>query len=105
MKMHFGLPSGNYNIVLNKDDLEQLLSKGILCISVGRTTCTTDRACINRNGDGLNFLDEKEVYNDLRFYLEEPVADLKSGDWSVQFLDIILDESCGVKMHEKEEEK
>ena len=103
MKIHFGLPSCNYNIVLNKEDLEQLLSKGSLCIHVSRVGCTTSRACVNKEGNGLDILDKKEVYNDLRFYLDEPIADLEGGDWCVQYLDIILDESCGFERNRKEE--
>lgn len=100
MRTHYGLPSGDYTIALNKSDLDQLLSKGSVTMHTSRTGCTTSRACLNKNGNGLDFLDKKEVYNDLRFHLEERVADIEGGEHYVQFLNVVLDESCGVERKE-----
>jgi len=91
MKAHYGLPSGDYNIILSKEELAQIISKGSVCMRVSRTLCTTSRAELNKVGDGLDFLDKKEIYNDLRFNLDEPVADIACGYHNIQYLTIILE--------------
>jgi len=91
MRTHFGLPANNYVIILNKEELERLLNNKHISIEVGRTPCTTSRAVFNDEKTRLDFMDRKEIHNDLRFYLNEDVADNKSGDYSVQFLNIALE--------------
>ena len=97
MKVHFGLPSCSYSVVLDKNDLLRLISTGTIVIHTNREPCSTSRAIINESGDGFDFLDRKDVYNMLKFDLEEPVADLEVGTWPVQFLNITLD-NAGRKM-------
>ena len=92
MKAHYGLPSGDYNIILSKDELEQIISKGSVSIRVLRTPCTSSRAVLNEDVTGLDFLDKKEVLNNLCFHLDEPVADIDGGYHNIQYLTIILDE-------------
>ena len=91
MKTHYGLPSGDYTISLTKEELNQLVSKGSITMRASRTPCTASRAVINESGDGLNFHDKKEVWNDLRFHLDEPVADISAGEHNIQFLNICID--------------
>ena len=94
MKTGFILPSCNYNIVLNKEELQRLLEKGHITMNVGRTSCFTSRSVFNSEESKMDALDRHEVLNDLRFNLDSPVADLREGIWPVQFLDIVLDKSC-----------
>lgn len=91
MKAAFRLPSGNYNITISKEEFNQLLEKGNISARVSKMICTTGRGVINKNGDGLETLDKKEIHNDLRFFLSEPVADLNGGDWCVQFINISVE--------------
>ena len=88
MKAGFMLPSGNYNICISKAELEILMTKGHLMMTVSKTPCVTGRAVMNEAGTGLETIDKKPIYNDLKFCLEEDVADLHGGDWGVQFLTI-----------------
>ena len=88
MKSSFMLPSCNYNIGISKAELETLITKGHLMTVVSKTPCVTGRAVMNEAGTGLETIDRKPIYNDLKFYLEEDVADLHGGDWGVQFLTI-----------------
>ena len=92
MKTHYGLPSGDYNIILSKDELEQIMTKGSVSMRLSRTSCTTSRAVLNEDVTGLDFLDKKEVSNDLSFNLDEPVADIDSGYHNIQYINMILDE-------------
>ena len=98
MKIHFALPSDTYNVVLDKNDLLKLISTGTIVIHTSREPCTTSRVVLNKSGDRLESLGHKEIYNDLIFYLRESVADLEGGDWSVQFLNITLDNTCREKL-------
>ncbi len=95
MKTHFGLPSGDYVIALSEEELKQLLEKGHLSARISRTPCTTSRLVIDFENGRAEPLDRKNVANDLRFFLREDVADLKSGDWTVQFLDICIEKNGG----------
>lgn len=88
MKSSFMLPSCNYNIGISKAELETLMSKGHLMTVISKTPCITGRAVMNENGTGLETIDKKPIYNDLRFCVEEDVADLPASDWGVQFLTI-----------------
>lgn len=90
MKAHYGLPSGDYTISLTNEELNLLVSKGSITMKTSRTPCTTSRAVLNEAGDGLNFHDKKEVWNDLRFHLDEPVADISAGEHNIQFLNICI---------------
>lgn len=91
MRTHFGLPSGTYSIILTKEELEELLNNKHISINVGRTPCTTSRAVFNAEKCQFEFLDRKEIYNDLRFYLELPVDDIESGFYNAQYLNIELE--------------
>lgn len=87
------LPSCNYNVVLSEEDLQTLLTKGRISgiVTRGDIPCITGRAIWNEEKKDLETLDEKSVPNNLRFFLEEDVADLEGGDWPVQFLTINLE--------------
>ena len=91
MKSGFVLPSNTYNLVLSQEDLTTLLSKGRVSAHLTRIPCVTSRSVYNGETETMEFLDNKVVENDLRFYLNDPVADIDGGDHSVQFLNILLD--------------
>ena len=90
MKTSYMLPSGTYNIKLSGEDLQKLLQTGILSLRLSRIPCVTGRGVYDHEKKDLVTLDKKEVFNDLRFHLDEPVADLEGGIWTVQFLNILL---------------
>ena len=85
MKTYFGLPSGTYNIQLTKEELNHLIETGLLTMHVGRTDCKTDRCVATKTGS-MKVVDQKDIYNDLRFNLKEPVDDIEEGDYPVQFV-------------------
>ena len=85
MKTCFSLPSGTYNIQLSKKELEHLIKNGLLTMHVSQTDCKTGR-CIATKTGVTKVLDQKDIYNDLRFNLKEPVNDIEAGDFPVQFV-------------------
>lgn len=91
MRTHLGLPSNDYTIILNKEDLEKLLNNKHISVRIGKTPCTTARAVFNNEKGQFEFLGRRETYNDLRFYLDGAVAGIDGGDCSIQFLNIILE--------------
>ena len=86
MRASYMMPSGTYNLFLSREDLARLLEKGCISITVGRTPCVTGRGIYDPEKKDLVTLDKKEIYNDLRFLLTEPVADIEGGLYNVQFL-------------------
>lgn len=91
MRTSFMLPSCNYNIYLSKEELEKLLSTGHIVVNPMRDVpCKTGRTIFE--DDNFKTLDSKSVTNNLRFYLDEDVADIEGGDWHVQFLSINIQE-------------
>ena len=52
---------------------------------VGRTECKTGRYVVTKTGT-MPVLDKKDIYNDLRFNLNEPVDDIESGDYPLRFV-------------------
>ena len=91
MRASFMLPSCNYNIHLSREDLTRLLETGHIGVLVYRDVpCKTGRGIISEDRS-FKTLDRKTIPNNLRFYLEEDVADIEGGDWHVQFLTINLD--------------
>lgn len=92
MKASYMVPSGTYNLILSKEDLIKLLEKGCVSVTVGRDVpCNTGRGIYDFEKHKMITLDKKEVYNDLRFCLHEPLADIEGGFHNVQFLNIHLD--------------
>ena len=85
MKTYFTLPSGTYNIQLSKEELERLIKNGLLTMRVNRTDCKTGR-CIATKTGATKVLDQKDICNDLRFNLKEPVADIEEGDYPIPFV-------------------
>lgn len=92
MKAGFILPSCNYNIVLSKKDLEELLTKGHLLVDPERDVpCHTGRVVVSADRMDFGTLDQKNIPNHLCFKLEEDVADMHRGRWHVQFLGIFIE--------------
>ena len=92
MKTGFALPSCSYNIVLSKEDLNELIDKGHAVLAVTKTPCTSSRAVWNDEKKTMESIDKKAVPNSLLFYLKEDVADCNKGDYPVQFINIIVEE-------------
>lgn len=94
MRTVFNLPSCDYNIILSKEDLQELLEKGYITVRSCRIPCSTSRALWDTEKEKWIFDDRKTIPNNLFFGLSEPVADLHAGDRGVKFLNIALDETC-----------
>ena len=87
MKAGFVLPSCNYNIVLSKEDIQQLLETGHIIARPSK-----DRPCTVRSSNG----DVKDGYNDLRFFVNEELKNFNgeeegNQEWWIQFLTINLE--------------
>lgn len=91
MKASYCFPSGNYNVLLSKEELAQLLEKGHITIHMSRVPCVTSRAVWNPKKKDMDILDKKSIFNDLRFRTTEPVADMEPGDNNVQFMCISIE--------------
>lgn len=91
MKASYCLPSGNYNILLSKEELDQLLKKGHITIHMSRVPCTTSRAIFNGEKGEMEIHDKKEIFNCVLFHTDEPVADIEAGNHYVQFLCINIE--------------
>ena len=75
MKNNFALPSGNYNIVLSKEDLEQLVDKGYITKRPSRV----DTTFVDEYGHERDVPSHDLLYDDIR------------GKKCVQFLSISLE--------------
>lgn len=91
MKASYLFPSGNYNILLSKEELTQLLEKGHITIHMSRVPCRTSRAVWNPEKKDMGILDEKSIFNNVWFHTDEPVADMEAGDHNVQFMCISIE--------------
>ena len=92
MKAGFMLPSCNYNIVLSKEDIQKLLEIGSICVRPGKDVpCKAARTYYDEE-HGFNVVGERDVCNDLSFYLDGELEDCGNKDWPVQFLTINVDE-------------
>ena len=75
MRSNFILPSCNYNIVLTKEDVERLMTKGYITMNPSKTSGVYHDECgmkCERNGHSLTYSDTNNEHN-------------------VQFVAIILD--------------
>ena len=93
MRTGFILPSCNYNIHISKVELEQLLETGHLSAVISHTPCRTGRYVYEN--DRFKNLGSRECCNNLRFLLDDSVADIDDRDWHVQFLTINVDKEVG----------
>lgn len=91
MKASYGFPSGDYNILLSKQELDELLKRGHITVRMSRVPCITSRAVLNSERDEMEILDKKEIFNCVLFHTDEPVSDIKAGDHYVQFLSINIE--------------
>jgi hypothetical protein len=93
MKSSFALPSCTYTISLSKEELQQLLETGLVSSvrPIQSVPCSTSRAVFDNKNKIFKPLDRKQIPNNLRFTLDENVADIEDGDWHVQFLNIRIE--------------
>ena len=95
MKASYLLPSGTYNLILTAEDIAKLLDAGRVTIQMSRTPCVTARAVWDSEKKDIVRKDNKVIFNDLRFRLNDPVDDMGPGTYNVQYLNIILGEAGG----------
>ena len=93
MKSSFTFPSCTYTVSLSKEELRQLLETGLVSSArpIQSVPCSTDRAVFDNENEIFKPLDRKQIPNNLRFTLDENVADIEGGDWHVQFLNIRIE--------------
>ena len=91
MKTSFMLPSASYNVVLSKEELEQIIEKGFLIINISHTNCSTGRARFNNETGKLETIDKKNIPNNLWFHLSEPVGGIMESEWGLQFINILVE--------------
>lgn len=91
MKAYFGLPSGTYNLILTMDDLHRLLTDGSIAIRTSTVPCKTSRMVFDQEKKDFVELDEREVWNHLKFHTAENVSDIEAGDHYIQFMHIIVE--------------
>lgn len=90
MRAGYMFPSGNYNIVLSKEELEQLVEKGHLTSVTNRIPCSIGRGVYNPSKKCIENHDKKDVLNQLFFRTDEDVADMSPGYQYVQYLCIAV---------------
>lgn len=94
MKTSMVFPSHNYNIVLDKDDLQQLLERGYISVPIYNVPCKTSRCYWDEPTKSMRHTKYEAIPNLLALHLEKDVADIKSGEQYVRYLGIALDNSC-----------
>lgn len=94
MRSCFNLPSGTYNLVLSKEDLDSLLEKGYVSCQISRTPCVAQRSLWNDDTKDLETIASKEVQNALNFYIDDELADCGHAKWGVQYLIIHTDKKA-----------
>lgn len=100
MKTSYMFPTGTYNIILTREEVEELLGRGMVFMHCSRVPCRTGRAVWNKEEQTMVKIDEKDIFNDLRFMTECDVADMEAGLCNVQYVNIIFDEKHQ-EYHEK----
>lgn len=104
MKTSYRLPNGTYNMVISKEDLNELLNKGHLTIHTTRDKCAVGRSVWDEGNKRMISVGDKEVENILLFRTDEPIADMEAGVSFVQFINIVLDDSCGFGCEDEKED-
>lgn len=92
MRASYMLPSGTYNLILTPEDLAKLRDTGTVSLRISRTPCVTARDVWDSEKKDIIRKDKKDIFNDLRFRLNDPVDDMGPGLYNVQYLNIVLEE-------------
>lgn len=91
MRASYCLPSGNYNVLLSDEELNELLKNGHITIHMSQVPCATSRAVFNKEKGEMEICDKKEIANSIFFRTDEPIADIAAGDHYIQFLCINIE--------------
>ena len=93
MKASYVLPSGNYNILLEKDDVIRLLETGHINVRTLRDIpCTSSRMAYDSEKNIMYPVEKRIVDNFLSFHIYDSLADIEPGEHHVQFLTLNIDD-------------
>lgn len=90
MRSHYGEPSGDFTLLLTKDELHRLESTGCLSIHTPEIPCTTSRLVYNPEHKDMDIIDKRDIESG-GLVLLDYVGDAKDGKFEeryIQFLNI-----------------
>lgn len=91
MKSHYGEPSGDFTLILTKDELHRLESTGRLSIHTPEIPCTADRLVYNPELEDMDIVDKRDIES-AGLALLDYVGDLKTETRYIQFLNICIED-------------
>ena len=92
MKSHYGEPSGDFTLILTKDELHRLESTGRLSIHTPEIPCTTSRLVYNPERKDMDVVDKRDIESS-GLTLLEYIGDLKHEKHYIQFLNIDIEDT------------
>ena len=99
MKSHYGEPSGDFTLILTKDELHRLESTGRLSIHTPEIPCTADRLVWNPERKDMDIVDKRDIESAGLVLLDYVGGDIRSEERYIQFLNIRvedIDKDCDV---------
>lgn len=91
MRSHYGEPSGDFTLILTKDELHRLESTGRLSIHTPEIPCTANRIVWNPERQDMDVIDERNIES-AGLALLDYVGDLKTENRYIQFLNIRIED-------------
>lgn len=91
MRSHYGEPSGDFTLILTKDELHRLESTGRLSIHTPEIPCEGSRIVYNPERQDMDVVDERRIES-AGLTLLEYTGDLKSEHRYIQFLNIRIED-------------
>lgn len=92
MKSHYGDPSGDFTLILSKNELHRLESTGHLSIHTPEIPCTESRLVYNGERKDFEITDEREIESAGLVLLDYVGGDKGSENRYIQFLNIRIDD-------------
>ena len=93
MKSHYGEPSGDFTLILTKDELHRLESTGCLSIHTPEIPCTADRLVYNPERKDMNIVDKRDIESAGLTLLDYVGGDVGSEHRYIQFLNIRIEDT------------
>ncbi len=92
MRSHYGEPSGDFTIILTKDELHRLESTGHLGIHTPEIPCTADRLVWNPDKQDMDIVDKRDIESDGLLLLDYVGGEIGSEKRYIQFLNIRIED-------------
>lgn len=99
MKSHYGEPSGDFTLILSKDELYRLESTGRLSIHTPEIPCKASRLVYNSERKDMDVVDNRDIESAGLVLLDYVGGDKGSEERYIQFLNIRIEDkehSCDV---------